>query len=65
LNLILGRLTVPNIESRCNQLKLGHPLPTSFMTQNNFRFARHPPGTRHLFGTNSENEISRSRVDVR
>jgi hypothetical protein len=26
LNLVVGRLTVPNIESRCNQLKLGHPL---------------------------------------
>jgi hypothetical protein len=26
LNLVIGRLTVPNIESRCNQLKLGHPL---------------------------------------
>jgi hypothetical protein len=26
LNLVSGRLTVPNIESRCNQLKLGHPL---------------------------------------
>src|SRR5580698_3561 len=25
LNLVVGRLTVPNIESRCNQLKLGHP----------------------------------------
>jgi hypothetical protein len=25
LNLIRVRLTVPNIESRCNQLKLGHP----------------------------------------
>ncbi len=25
LNLVAGRLTVPNIESRCNQLKLGHP----------------------------------------
>src|ERR1700726_1238579 len=25
LNLGVGRLTVPNIESRCNQLKLGHP----------------------------------------
>jgi hypothetical protein len=25
--LVAGRLTVPNIESRCNQLKLGHPLP--------------------------------------
>jgi hypothetical protein len=24
--LVVGRLTVPNIESRCNQLKLGHPL---------------------------------------
>jgi hypothetical protein len=23
--LVVGRLTVPNIESRCNQLKLGHP----------------------------------------
>ena len=22
---MLGRFTVPNIESRCNQLKLGHP----------------------------------------
>jgi len=22
---IAGRLTVPNVESRCNQLKLGHP----------------------------------------
>jgi hypothetical protein len=22
---VAGRLTVPNIESRCNQLKLGHP----------------------------------------
>jgi hypothetical protein len=29
--LVAGRFTVPNIESRCNQLKLGHPpfqLPT-------------------------------------
>jgi Transposase, Mutator family len=26
LNLAVGRLTVPNIESRRNQLKLGHPL---------------------------------------
>ena len=26
LNLVAGRLTVPNVESRCNQLKLGHPL---------------------------------------
>src|SRR4029077_8036829 len=26
LNLLVGRLTVPNIESHCNQLKLGHPL---------------------------------------
>src|SRR6202030_3350171 len=26
LNLVVGRLTVPNIESRRNQLKLGHPL---------------------------------------
>jgi hypothetical protein len=26
LNLVAGSLTVPNIESRCNQLKLGHPL---------------------------------------
>src|SRR5882762_2581472 len=26
LNFVVGRLTVPNIESRCNQLKLGHPL---------------------------------------
>src|SRR6266446_3082448 len=26
LNLVVGRLTVQNIESRCNQLKLGHPL---------------------------------------
>src|SRR6266404_4932826 len=25
LNLVVGRLTVPTIESRCNQLKLGHP----------------------------------------
>ena len=25
LNLVRGRLTVPNNESRCNQLKLGHP----------------------------------------
>jgi Transposase, Mutator family len=25
LNLVAGRLIVPNIESRCNQLKLGHP----------------------------------------
>lgn len=25
LNLVASRLTVPNIESRCNQLKLGHP----------------------------------------
>src|SRR5580692_11578141 len=25
LNLVVGRLTVPNIESCCNQLKLGHP----------------------------------------
>src|SRR5262252_2121200 len=25
LNLVAGRLTVPNIKSRCNQLKLGHP----------------------------------------
>ena len=25
MNLVVGRLTVPNIESRCNQLKLGHP----------------------------------------
>jgi hypothetical protein len=25
LNLVADRLTVPNIESRCNQLKLGHP----------------------------------------
>src|SRR5690242_6948896 len=25
LNLVVGRLTVLNIESRCNQLKLGHP----------------------------------------
>src|SRR5262249_43714155 len=25
LNLVAERLTVPNIESRCNQLKLGHP----------------------------------------
>src|ERR1700675_1401316 len=25
LNLVVGRLTVPNIESRCNQLTLGHP----------------------------------------
>ena len=25
-NIFVGRLTVPNIESRCNQLKLGHPL---------------------------------------
>src|ERR1700738_60259 len=25
LNLVAGSLTVPNIESRCNQLKLGHP----------------------------------------
>ena len=25
LKLFAGRLTVPNIESRCNQLKLGHP----------------------------------------
>ncbi len=29
LNLVAGRLTVPNIESRCNQLKLGHPPPRS------------------------------------
>jgi hypothetical protein len=29
--LVAGRLTVPNIESRCNQLKLGHPL-LSFST---------------------------------
>src|SRR5208337_4908853 len=28
LNLLAGRLTVPNIESRCNQLKLGHPRST-------------------------------------
>jgi hypothetical protein len=27
--LVAGRLTVPNIESRCNQLKLGHPLAVS------------------------------------
>jgi hypothetical protein len=27
LNLVVGRLTVPIIESHCNQLKLGHPLP--------------------------------------
>jgi hypothetical protein len=26
LNLVIGKITVPNIESRCNQLKLGHPL---------------------------------------
>jgi len=26
LNLVAGRLRVPNIESRCYQLKLGHPL---------------------------------------
>src|SRR6476646_6370300 len=26
LNFVVGRLTVPNIEGRCNQLKLGHPL---------------------------------------
>ena len=26
LNLVAGRLSVPNIDSRCNQLKLGHPL---------------------------------------
>jgi hypothetical protein len=26
LNLVRGKLTVPNIESRCNQLKFGHPL---------------------------------------
>jgi hypothetical protein len=25
LNLVVGRLTVPIIESHCNQLKLGHP----------------------------------------
>src|SRR6266404_1260054 len=25
LNLVVGRLTMPNIASRCNQLKLGHP----------------------------------------
>jgi hypothetical protein len=25
LNSVAGRLTVPNIQSRCNQLKLGHP----------------------------------------
>jgi hypothetical protein len=25
LNSVAGSLTVPNIESRCNQLKLGHP----------------------------------------
>src|SRR5262249_31097595 len=25
LNLVAGRLTVPNAESRCNQLELGHP----------------------------------------
>ena len=25
LNLVAGSITVPNIESRCNQLKLGHP----------------------------------------
>src|SRR6201982_4129543 len=25
LNLVAGRFTVPNVESRCNQLKLGHP----------------------------------------
>jgi len=25
LNLVPGRFTLPNIESRCNQLKLGHP----------------------------------------
>jgi hypothetical protein len=28
LNLVVGRLTVPIIESHCNQLKLGHP-PTN------------------------------------
>ena len=27
LNSVAGSLTVPNIESRCNQLKLGHPPP--------------------------------------
>ena len=27
LNFAAGRLTVPNIESRCNQLKLRHPSP--------------------------------------
>jgi hypothetical protein len=26
LNLVAGRLAVPKIESRCSQLKLGHPL---------------------------------------
>jgi hypothetical protein len=31
LNLVVGRLTVPIIESHCNQLKLGHPpQPTRF-----------------------------------
>jgi hypothetical protein len=35
LNLVAARLTVPNIESRCNQLKLGHPL----------RFERRSPRT--------------------
>jgi hypothetical protein len=25
LNLVAGSLTVPNIESRCNQLRVGHP----------------------------------------
>ena len=30
-----------------------------------FRFARHPPGIRQLFGTNSQNRSSQSRVDVR
>src|SRR5215470_2287693 len=25
LNLVAGRISVPNIESRCNQLKLGDP----------------------------------------
>jgi hypothetical protein len=35
LNLVAGRLTVPNIESCCNQLKLGHPLATGISFRRN------------------------------
>src|SRR5262249_31167343 len=41
LKLVVGSITMLNIESHCNQLKLGHPLPVG-ASISSYRFGRLP-----------------------